>query len=390
MSHLKNIAYVLVFVFCSLTSSFVMAQELVVWRASPSAPKVVLPMRGGETPRQAVEAYFASMSRNRDMAKLFASRPMPDLSGSVYSQLPDLSWVARTRTAVQGNIADDILSSGTRIASVLNVLANQKAAGYVIPPAAALRLNAAEQYRFQDAIYDSFDVRGNLGGDDLHPKTYGQDITHSRREELNLTRDKYEIQLIRHWAMRNARAKAEGKDGKPEFGICRGHDAMAVSTQREQIDGSLRTKPAEGHTMFQDNIRDGASRDGTHLDRLGNPALRNFQHWHHIYVVDSLIAELIGRTGDVLVNDWHHQSVKANPKARTRVVALAPDGVVEALESPDRLTVSVQFHPEFEVWQSQNQAFSDMGHRLLGGIFRLGRMQRTLRECSGLFRVVKQ
>ena len=51
--------------------------------------------------------------------------------------------------------------------------------------------------------------------------------------------------------------------------------------------------------------------------------------------------------GELRVNSNHHQAVR-QPGARFRVGALAPDGVIEAIESTDAgwFCIGVQWHPE--------------------------------------------
>ena len=44
------------------------------------------------------------------------------------------------------------------------------------------------------------------------------------------------------------------------------------------------------------------------------------------------------------MNSTHHQAVR-DPGAAV-VSAVAPDGVVEAIELPDRFAIGVQWHPE--------------------------------------------
>jgi putative glutamine amidotransferase len=64
---------------------------------------------------------------------------------------------------------------------------------------------------------------------------------------------------------------------------------------------------------------------------------------------DSLISRLAG-TREMEVNSYHHQSVE-RPGRNLRVVAVAPDGVVEAVEDTGgRFIVGVQWHPE-RGWQ---------------------------------------
>jgi putative glutamine amidotransferase len=46
-------------------------------------------------------------------------------------------------------------------------------------------------------------------------------------------------------------------------------------------------------------------------------------------------------------NSWHHQSIR-QAADRLRVTAVAPDGVIEAVEVPGlRFAIGVQWHPEW-------------------------------------------
>ena len=71
----------------------------------------------------------------------------------------------------------------------------------------------------------------------------------------------------------------------------------------------------------------------------GNPA--------HLIEIDpsSRLASVLGTTSPT-VNSMHHQSVETIAPGSC-VTAYAPDGVVEALEVPDKnFVLSVQWHPE--------------------------------------------
>ncbi|MCP9451002.1 MAG: gamma-glutamyl-gamma-aminobutyrate hydrolase family protein, partial [Nitrospira sp.] len=60
----------------------------------------------------------------------------------------------------------------------------------------------------------------------------------------------------------------------------------------------------------------------------------------------SLLRSIVGRS-TLLVNSSHHQSVKRVAPALI-ASATAPDGIVEAIESPTlRFFLAVQWHPEF-------------------------------------------
>jgi putative glutamine amidotransferase len=57
----------------------------------------------------------------------------------------------------------------------------------------------------------------------------------------------------------------------------------------------------------------------------------------------SALARIVGTT-EIEVNSTHHQAVR--DPGRSRISALAPDGVVEAIELDGSFAVGVQWHPE--------------------------------------------
>ena len=59
-----------------------------------------------------------------------------------------------------------------------------------------------------------------------------------------------------------------------------------------------------------------------------------------------LMAERLSGSDSCAVNSRHHQAVKQVAPG-FRVVATAPDGIIEAIEDPDaRFCLGVQWHPE--------------------------------------------
>lgn len=79
---------------------------------------------------------------------------------------------------------------------------------------------------------------------------------------------------------------------------------------------------------------------------------------HSVSVVENtLLHRVAGRT-DLSVNSAHHQAVK---EVGTNVVinAVAPDGVVEGIESTDyRFCLGVQWHPEFSIDPADSLIFT--------------------------------
>lgn len=107
--------------------------------------------------------------------------------------------------------------------------------------------------------------------------------------------------------------------GKRVLGICRGCQAGNVFL---------------GGTLHQ------------HLPDAFDPVLwhsGNITGRHRAFVEpDSLLASLVGK-GEIAINSSHHQAIDA-PGRGLRVVAKAPDGVIEAAEGENILLV--QWHPE--------------------------------------------
>lgn len=156
------------------------------------------------------------------------------------------------------------------------------------------------------------------GGEDVDPAAYGETPA-PELGPVDLERDACELDLVRlAW-----------ERGLPILGICRGAQVLNV---------------ARGGSLLQDIPSTVA---GALPHRQGEPYGRPV----HRVVVDpgSRLAKILGE-GEFAVNSMHHQSVKA-PGAGLKVVAWAPDGVVEGIESQDpaRFVLGVQWHPEYLV-----------------------------------------
>jgi putative glutamine amidotransferase len=166
------------------------------------------------------------------------------------------------------------------------------------------------------AIYERLDGIVFPGGADVAPHEYREEPI----DNLNVVepeRDRVELTLAR-WAF---------DDDLPMLGICRGQQLINV---------------ALGGTLYQDLIHQGAT-TVEHSDADGRARTKLI---HRVRLdPDSRLAQLIDETS-VDVNSLHHQAVKDVAPA-LRVTGTADDGVIEAVESPERrFWIAVQWHPE--------------------------------------------
>lgn len=166
------------------------------------------------------------------------------------------------------------------------------------------------------------------GGDDVNPAAYGE---HTLRQcgDICPLRDAYELRLCQLALERR----------KPVLGICRGAQLLNV---------------ALGGTLYQD------------LSSQLPESIAHSQHQisryvaHPVSIVDGSLLRRIHGSGQIFVNTFHHQAVK-QPGRGLKVTALAPDGVIEAIELEGHpFCLGVQWHPERLV---QNP--SDTEHRKL-------------------------
>ena len=176
------------------------------------------------------------------------------------------------------------------------------------------------------AHYDGLVI---TAGVDIDPARYGEERSNYVRE-IAAERDDFETALLEDALARDV----------PLLAICRGHQLFNVA-----LGGSLlqHLRQREPH-----RARRG---EGEAID----------SGWHQVALVPgSRLAKLFGATS-LRVNSRHHQAITRDRVAPGLTVAgTAPDGLVEALEHPDRRwAVSVQWHPERdEILDSQRPLFA--------------------------------
>jgi putative glutamine amidotransferase len=154
------------------------------------------------------------------------------------------------------------------------------------------------------------------GGEDVDPVHYGAE-RHPQLGATDQERDRTEL-LLTTWAL---------ETGMPVLGVCRGVQVLNVAC---------------GGTLYQDLH---SQRPDLEKHDYFPPKFERFRIVHTVEVApDSLLARALGEGHEV--NSMHHQGIAAVGEG-LRAVAVAEDGLVEALEMPLRpFVLGVQWHPE--------------------------------------------
>ena len=183
------------------------------------------------------------------------------------------------------------------------------------------------------AVLDRLDGVLLSGGGDVDPVLFSEEA-HAATCEIESDRDRVELTLTR-WAV---------KRDIPFLGICRGIQVLNVALGGSLVQDIPSQVPAAVPHSFD--------RKTTPRDYLAHPVKIDPQ---------SQLARIM-QLEVAQTNSWHHQSIKQAADG-LRVTAVAPDGVIEAVEVPERrYAIGVQWHPEwmFEKWAEQRRLFEEL------------------------------
>jgi putative glutamine amidotransferase len=163
-----------------------------------------------------------------------------------------------------------------------------------------------------------------LGGADIEPSRYGE-APHPTFQASENNRDDYETELI---------ALAIEYD-VPLLAICRGIQILNVSLGGTLIqDIPSQTSSVVPHAAAKDEARDLKAQIKHEISVTSGTRLH------------AILGPQLDARGMCAVNSRHHQAVKALGRDLV-VTAVAPDGIIEAIERPaSSFCVGVQWHPE--------------------------------------------
>ena len=179
----------------------------------------------------------------------------------------------------------------------------------------------------KDVIINTLDNIDGLvltGGADVNPLWIGEEPS-PRLHSINRERDKAELLTVRLAYNRQI----------PMLGICRGIQVLVAA-----LDGEVEQDIAEG-------MQAGRLTPGKHSLLKHSQDAERCEPTHTVsFEKDSVLYSLYG-DGTLAVNSFHHQCVRKCGN-RFKVTALAPDGVIEAVESREHKSImGVQWHPEW-------------------------------------------
>jgi putative glutamine amidotransferase len=163
-------------------------------------------------------------------------------------------------------------------------------------------------------IVDRLDGIVFSGGDDLDPALYGE-TRHPQAEPIDPDRQRFELALIAEVERRRM----------PALGICLGCQLMNVH---------------RGGSLIQ------FLPDGERDAKLEHRKMNDTSRRHPVRLEPGTpLADAVGGT-EIAVNTRHKQAI-GRPGKGLRVIATAPDGVVEGIEDPNHpFFMAVQWHPE--------------------------------------------
>ncbi len=169
-------------------------------------------------------------------------------------------------------------------------------------------------------IYEELDGVFLPGGADIDPASYREERHPACDERTDPARDRVELLLV-EWAM---------ADRKPVLGVCRGLQVINL---------------VAGGTLYQDLADELEGAIKHDYFPFGGKYARDFLAHDVTIAEQSRLAEIMG-AGTTRVNSMHHQGIRELGRGLI-ATALAPDGLVEAMESSDgSFLLGVQWHPE--------------------------------------------
>jgi len=219
--------------------------------------------------------------------------------------------------------------------------------------AGATPLILTYDYNAIDSYLDLIDGLMVVGGFmDISPSRYNENFIHPTTK-LNLVRENFEAEIVsRALNKKFVPSKLNSDNGEkisknlnknlPILGICNGMQLIAV----------LRGAKLNQHLPENPALLD---HEQSHFAEFNDSS----KPYHQVSVVSGSKYSVIADKETLMVNSSHHQAISTLENSGLKVCALAPDGVIEAIEDPNHdFCIGVQWHPEFAVSSADEKLFA--------------------------------
>lgn len=347
--------------FFNLSSLAALAQPTVtacIWKPFTNSTRFLVPVIQDQKKsvdcKNAVQKYVDAVNADSDLRSMMNGATLPISAESTSEIFKSITKQPRPQFIVNANefsqVSDPADFTMTNISQKLS-----KAGADVIalPVAADLALNADQRLQFHELIAKHFDAMMSLGGQDINPALYKQNLTTAHREDVHVTRDAHESRVIDSY-IKLSRGVF--------YAICRGHQLAAVT---------------QGQKLYQD----------IYTEDIFTPKRTSTPHtggtWHPISLDPKSIllkwvyTDLVDGKNILWVNSFHHQAVAYPLKTTAGLKDLIVTGfeqddvkleshkIIEVIESLDGRYITMQFHPE-----GMDEDQHDNGSKIMDGMVR--------------------
>src|ERR1700752_1880998 len=184
--------------------------------------------------------------------------------------------------------------------SVANWIMSGETLAFIIPEMSLASPHFPKALKVQHYV-DSLEALLLQGGADMSPESYGEAPINPMWAG-DKVRDAYEIELFHEFVTQ----------GKPVFGICRGHQVINV---------------ALGGKLYQDIATQCGDQGCTHRDEA------KYDHQFHDMRIlpGTWLARLYPNSRGKRINSTHHQAIKTLGEGLVPEAVSEPDGIVEAV-----------------------------------------------------------
>ena len=286
------------------------------WSPGPDYPTYILPGRASEGRVDVLSAYIRKM---RASPSLKTEIPLTKWNGLHFdpaARPKGFLWHqdSRRRVLLLANGLQDHVPSTPRLNMFIPRFQSLGLKSFVLPVGATARFSRQERQAIHKLLGQHFGTINPLGGPDIAPEHYGQDVKYA--VNFNSERDAYEIELLQD-VYNLTKAKITGP--------CRAMQIVCV---------------ALGCALNQDIQK------VLNINEVHSAADHGIEHPVVLFPTSNGLADALFSGLESWFISYHHQSVSLPPQSIFEIAAVSHQGVIEAVISRDGRIVLTQGHAE--------------------------------------------